>query len=195
MRSLVRHEDSEIRPPVKQEGLDVRSLLRPSHRHRPSTAPSLLRNLEMAPEDPSDVTGDVTMERRQRLPVDLELGREEAQHQKYFSLAPHKRDHKAGGHTRRHAGHHGHVSLGNVFRESGEEDLVSGTLRTRLTDAVFRRKERQRIDLNADIFFSSPPADPSTVTGGEQQQQQQQQGEEGGGEADTVAPSARQISK
>ena len=124
MRSLARHEDSEIRPPVKQEGLDVRSLLRPSHRHRPSTAPSLLRNLEMAPEDPSDVKGDVTMERQQRLPVDLELGREEAQHQKYFSLAPHKRDHRAGGHTRRHAGHHGHVSLGNVFREPGEEDLV-----------------------------------------------------------------------
>ena len=119
MRSLARHEDSEIRSPVKQEGFDVRSLLRPSHRHRPSTAPSQLRNLEMAPEDPSDVQGAVTMERQQRLPVDLELGREEDQHQKYFSLAPHKR-----GHTRRHAGHHGHVSLGNVFREPVEEDLV-----------------------------------------------------------------------
>ena len=103
---------------------DVRSLLRPSHRNRPSTAPSLLRNLEMAPEDPSDVKGDVTMERQQRLPVDLELGREEAQHQKYFSLAPHKWEHRVGGHTRRHAAHHGHVSLGNVFREPGEEDLV-----------------------------------------------------------------------
>ena len=70
-----------------------------------------------------------------------------------------------------------------------------------LTKQLFRRKERQRIDLNADIFFSSPPGDPSTVTGGQQQQHQQQQQqegeefEEGGGEADTVAPSARQISK
>ena len=124
MRSLARHEDSEIRSPVKQEGFDVRSLLRPPYRHRPSTAPSQLRNLEMAPEDPSDVQGAVTTERQQRLPVDLELGRDEDQHQKYFSLAPHKRDHRLGGHTRRHAGHHGHVSLGNVFREPGEEDLV-----------------------------------------------------------------------
>ena len=124
MKSLARHEDSETRSPVKQEGLDVRSLLRPSHRHRPSTVPSLLRNFEIGSEDPSDVKGDVTMERQQRLPVDLELGREEAQHQKYFSLAPHKRDHRAGGLTQRHAGHHGHVSLGNVFREPGEEDLV-----------------------------------------------------------------------
>ena len=57
---------------------------------------------------------------------------------------------------------------------------------------LYRRKERQRIDLNADIFFSSPPADTSSVT---VDQQQQEEGEEGGGEADTVAPSARQISK
>ena len=58
---------------------------------------------------------------------------------------------------------------------------------------LFRRKERQRIDLNADIFFSSPPADTSSVT--VDQQQQQEEEEEGGGEADTLAPSARQISK
>ena len=42
---------------------------------------------------------------------------------------------------------------------------------------LFRRKERQRIDLNADIFFSSPPADLSTVT---VDQQHQWEGEEGG---------------
>ena len=59
---------------------------------------------------------------------------------------------------------------------------------------LFRRKERQRIDLNADIFFSSPLADTSSVTV-DQQHQQQEEVEEGGGEADTVAPSARQISK
>ena len=61
---------------------------------------------------------------------------------------------------------------------------------------LFRRKERQRIDLNADIFFSSPPADTSSVTVDQQQHQEEgEEGEEGGGEADTVAPSARQISK
>ena len=69
--------------------------------------------------------------------------------------------------------------------------LVYVSLRHFVTLKLLRRKERQRIDLNADIFFSSPLADTSTGV----DQQQQQEGEEGGGEADTVAPSARQISK